>query len=70
MVETNGIRVTKAQLRRAKSRYERGEASLETLEANLGIYGRKGSFLRRAWAADLGETNVRGTVRGGRKVSA
>lgn len=54
-----GQKITRAQLRRALSRYRNGRASLSELERDLGVENYRGKFLRRAWESELGITDVK-----------
>lgn len=53
VITRSGVKVTKAQLKGALSRYRRGETTLRQIEEGFGVYGQRGKFIKRAWAKDL-----------------
>lgn len=63
IIRDDGTKISRTQLRRALSRYVNGRASLEALEADFGIAGHKGKFMRRAFASELGAVDVRPKVK-------
>ena len=50
-----GSTVTRKELRRALSKYRRGEASKTQIERDLGVLNAHGKWISRNWASELSE---------------